>query len=114
MAKGIPDEAVVVRGGLNRAIDIVRSTGTHPCGVVGVSVESSADVGVLELSRTLPHGKIGVTTVRRVRAAGGDVVRTAGKSTYHATLTGLSPEVTSTLLTPTIVNPAKDEQQSHG
>jgi len=53
------------------------------------------------------HGQIGVTTGGAVRAAGGDVVRTSGRSPHHATLIGLSPDVASHLLTPTDVNPAK-------
>lgn len=55
----------------------------------------------------IPHGQIGVTTVGEVRSMGGDVIRTSGRSSYHATLTGLTPEQVSNLLTPTIRNPAK-------
>jgi len=62
---------------------------------------------VEELAAAIPHGQIGVTTVGAIRAAGGDVVRTSGRSPYHATLVGLSPEEASRLLTPTIANPAK-------
>jgi acyl-CoA thioesterase-1 len=56
-----------------------------------------------------PHGKVGVTTVAAVRALGGDVVRTSGRSPHHAALTGLSPEEMSALLTPTIQNPAGND-----
>jgi hypothetical protein len=45
--------------------------------------------------------------VRKVRQAGGDVIRTSGRSLNHATLTGLTPEQISLLLTPIIPNPAK-------
>ena len=103
----IPDEALVVRGGRNRPADIVRGTGTHPSGVTGVSVESAVGVSVAELAASIPHGQVGVTTVGEVRKAGGDVIRTAGRSPYHATLTGLTPEQASHLLTPTIPNPAR-------
>jgi hypothetical protein len=51
-----------------------------------------------------PHGQIGVTTVGEVRKAGGDVIRTSGRG-YHATLTGLTSEQISNLLTPTIPKP---------
>jgi hypothetical protein len=61
---------------------------------------------VAELAVNLPHGQIGVTTVGRVREAGGDVVRTKGRSPNHATLTGLPPDEISRLLTPTQPNPA--------
>ncbi|MES1023911.1 hypothetical protein ABN584_13540 [Gloeocapsa sp. BRSZ] len=43
----------------------------------------------------------------KVRQAGGDVIRTSGRSSYHATLTGLTPQQISRLFTPTIRNPAK-------
>lgn len=105
----IADEALVVRGGRNLVEDIKRGTGTHPSGVVGVSVESAEGKTVKELSGNIPHGQVGVTTAGDVRAAGGDVVRTSGRSPNHATLTGLAPEDTSKLLTPTIPNPAKQQ-----
>jgi hypothetical protein len=105
----IPDEALVVRGGHNRPADIVHGTGTHPSGVTGVSVESAVGVSVAELAVSIPRGQVGVTTVGEVRKAGGEVIRTTGRSPYHATLTGLTPEQASRLLTPTIANPARRE-----
>lgn len=106
----LPDEALVVRGGRNRPEDIARGFGVHPSGVAGVSVESAAESSVVELAAGVPHGQVGVTTVGRVRAAGGDVVRTSGRSPNHATLVGLTPEAASALLTPTVPNPARDEE----
>ena len=103
----IEDEALVVRGGRNRPEDIARGIATHPSGVTGISVESAADRTVEELVKMIPHGQIGVTTVENVRKAGGDVIRTSGRSPYHATLTGLAAEKASQLLTPTMPNPAK-------
>lgn len=64
-----------------------------------------------ELAKTIPHGQVGVTTVAEVRKAGGDVVRTTGRSSYHATLTGLTPEQVSKLLTPTIPNPGREQRR---
>jgi hypothetical protein len=107
MADRIPDEALVVRGGRNRPEDLSRGTGTHPSGVTGVSVESAAGLSVEDLAQAIPHGQIGVTTAGAVRAAGGDVVRTSGRTPHHATLTGLSPEAASRLLRPTVPNPTK-------
>lgn len=103
----IPDEAIVVRGGKNLPADMMRGTSTHPSGVTGVSVESALGVSVVELAASIPHGLVGVTTVGDVRKAGGDVIRTTGRSPYHATLTGLTAEQASRLLTPTIPNPAR-------
>ena len=107
MGERIPDVALVVRGGRNLPEDVRRGTGTHPCGVTGVSVECSEAVPLNELSETIPHGQIGTTTVAAIRAAGGDVVRTSGRSPYHATLTGLTADEASRSLTPTFVNPAR-------
>src|SRR5438105_15553465 len=95
MVARIPDEALVVRGGQNRPEDIERGTGIHPSGVTGVSVESAAGVSVEELARAIRHGQVGVTTAGAVRALGGDVVRTAGRSPHHATLTGIRHDVAS-------------------
>ena len=97
----------MVRGGQNRAEDIRRGTGTHPSGVTGISVECGYEKSVKELSALIPHSQVGVTTVSSVRAAGGDIIRTSGRSRYHATLTGLEPIKISDLLTPTIQNPSK-------
>jgi hypothetical protein len=107
MAERIPDEALVVRGGRNQPADLKRGTGTHPSGVTGVSVECAAGLSVEELAAAIPHGQVGVTTVGAVRAGGGDVVRTSGRTPHHATLTGLPPEEASRLLSPTIPNPAQ-------
>lgn len=107
MPPPIPDEAIVVRGGRNRPDDIDRATATHPSGVTGVSVECAVNIPVSELAATIPHGQIGVTTVAAVRRLAGDVVRTAGRSPHHATLTRLTPEQASKLLTPTIANPSQ-------
>jgi hypothetical protein len=107
MAERIPDEALVVRGGRNQPQDLQRGTATHPSGVTGVSVECAEGRSVEELAAGIPHSQVGVTTVREVRAAGGDVIRTSGRSPHHATLVGLSPEEASRLLTPTAANPAR-------
>ena len=102
----LPDEALVVRGGQNNAEHIRRKYKPHPSGVTGVSVHSAPGASVAELAVGIPHGQIGVTTVGKVRAGGGDVVRTYGKNPNHATLTGLTPEQISGLLTPTVPNPS--------
>lgn len=109
MADPIADDAIVVRGGRNRPVDLERGTGAHPSGTAGVSVECASELTVEELAESIPHCQIGVTTVAAVRMLGGDVVRTSGRSPHHATLTGLSPEEMSALLTPTIRNPARDD-----
>lgn len=109
MADPIAEDAVVIHGGRNRPTDMERGTGTHPSGTTGVSVECASGLTVEELAASIPHRQIGVTTVAAVRALGGDVIRTSGRSPHHATLSGLSPEEMSVLLTPTIRNPAGDD-----
>ena len=106
MADRIPDEALVVRGGRNGPIDILRGTATHPSGVTGFSVECAEGSSVDELAKSIPHSQLGVTTVGAVRASGGDVVRTSGRSLSHATVTGLTLAEASRLLTPTVPNSA--------
>jgi hypothetical protein len=104
----IPDSALVVRGGQNRPQDIRRGIRIHPSGVIGISVESVESISVAKLARAIPHKQIGVTNVGEVRKLGGDVIRTSGRSPYHATLTGLTIEQASKLLTPTTPNPARE------
>ena len=105
----LPDDALVVRGGRNRPEDIEQKTGTHPSGITGVSVECAPGATVEQLAGAIPHGQVGVTTVGQVRAAGGHVIPTSGRSPNHATLTGLTPEQASRLLTPTIPNPSRQD-----
>lgn len=107
IAEPIPDDTVVVRGGRNRPVEIARGTGTHPSGITGVSMECAVGLSIAQLAIAIPHSQLGVTTVGAVRREGGDVVRTTGRSPYHATLVGLTPEQASGLLTPLIPNPAR-------
>lgn len=107
MADTIADDALVVRGGRNRPEDIERGTAMHPSGVTGFSVECNSGHTLEELAAAIPHGQLGVTTVGAIRAVGGDVLRTSGRTPHHATVTGLTPEEASRLLTPTRPNPAR-------
>ncbi|WP_263357652.1 Ig-like domain repeat protein, partial [Acidicapsa ligni] len=113
----LPDDANVVRGGSgapgggNSAEGIAAGTGTHPSGVTGFSAESAPGQSVGELAKGVPNGQVGCCTVGQVRAAGGDVVSTSGRSPNHATVTGLAPSAASKLLTPTIPNPTKVKPQ---
>jgi hypothetical protein len=78
----------------------------HPSGVVGISVECAVGLSLEELSTSIAHRQIGVTTVGKVRQAGGDIIRTSGRRIGHATLIGLDHEQTSELFNPTISNPS--------
>jgi hypothetical protein len=75
-------------------------------------VESKPGACLAELCKNVPNNNVGVTTVGEVRAAGGDVIPTSGRSPNHATLTGLTPEQTSTLLRPARPNPVPKKERN--
>jgi len=105
----LANSALVVRGGspegANSVAGLAKGTGTHPAGVTGFSAESANGASLCQLCANVNHNQVGVTTVGQVRAAGGDVVSTAGVSPTHATVTGLKPEAANRLFTPTQPNP---------
>ncbi len=107
----LADDALVARGGsaagANSAEGLAKGTATHPSGVTGFSAESANGATLCQLCANMPsrYNQVGVTTVGEVRAAGGDVVSTAGRSPTHATVTGLTSEAANRLLTPTRPNP---------
>jgi hypothetical protein len=113
----LPDDALVVRGGQNLPANFADGSGVtvDPEGKVrDVSVNAGAGKSAKELaapnSKTgypgIPHNQIGVTSVGKVRAAGGDVTPSPTKrNPHHATLGGLTPEEASSLFRPTIKNP---------
>ena len=107
----LPDDALVVRGGLNLPEQFETGSGVATDiqgNLQEVSVNCSPGKSVEELSQGLLHGKIGVTTVGDVRAAGGDV--TAAPSPWnrnHCVLSGLDAQTASRLFQPTIANPAR-------
>ncbi|HEX4005473.1 MAG TPA: RHS repeat-associated core domain-containing protein [Acidobacteriaceae bacterium] len=113
----LPDDANVVRGGAgapgggNSPEGIAAGTSTHPSGTTGFSAESAPGASVEELAKRVPNGQVGCCKVGQVRAAGGDVIPTAGRSPNHATVTGLTPTKASGLLTPTVPNPAQVKPQ---
>lgn len=107
----LPDNAFVVRGGLNLPEQFENGSGVvidEQGKLQRISVNSAPEKSVEELSQNIPNGRIGVTTVGDVRAAGGDVVpaRTA-RNPDHCRLGGLDAEAASRLFTPTIANPNK-------
>lgn len=79
--------------------------------VNGVSVNSAPGKTVGELSQGLPHGKVGVTTVGEVRAAGGNVVPSpTANNPNHCTMCGVTPQKASDTMR-VIPNPAKRPDQ---
>ena len=84
--------------------------------VQDVSVNAAPGLSVHELTTAdaemgypgIPHNQVGVTTVGKVRALGGDVIPSPRKrNPHHATLSGLTPEQASSLFRPTVKNPNK-------
>jgi hypothetical protein len=108
---GLPDEALVVRGGTNTAERFANGSGVtvDAAGSLnGVSVNSAAGKSLTELSQGIPNGQVGVTTVGQVRAAGGEVIASPTRSNaLHCTLSGITAEVASELFTPTVRNPCR-------
>jgi hypothetical protein len=112
----LPDDALVVRGGLNLPENFAQGSGVivAPDGrIEKVSVNAGAGASITDLTATsqtgyagIPHRQIGVTTVGAIRAAGGEVTATpTRKNPFHATLSGLTPEEASKSFRPTIKNP---------
>lgn len=108
-AKGLPDSALVCRGGTCTADKFASGSGVtlDSAGKLqGVSVNSGAGKTVEQLTVGTPNKQVGVTTVGDVRQAGGNVVPspTAGNPN-HCTLCGITPQQAERLMTPTIRNP---------
>lgn len=90
----LPDDAVVVRGGLMLAADLAISAQSHFDieGVFALSVFSVAGASAATIATTVPlrHSKIRESTVGRLRSAGFDVVSSPGPP-GHADLVLSSP-----------------------
>ena len=118
----LPDDALVVRGGLNLPKNFEQGSGVGKDSdgkLDEVSVNSAVGVTVAELAAPnsatgypgILNNQIGATTVGKVRAAGGDVVPSpTKKNPNHATLKGLTPDQASGLFCPTIQNPTRSKK----
>ena len=89
LPKRLPDDAVVVRGGLMLRADLVLGAQAHfdSEGIHALSVYSAPGRTAAEIAVGVPlrHSKIRTSTVGRVRAAGYEVVSSPGPS-GHADL----------------------------
>jgi hypothetical protein len=114
----LPDDALVVRGGQNLPHNFAQGSGvTVDAGgkIQNVSVNAAAGLSLEQLTGPnsatgypgIPHKQVGITTVGKVRALGGDVVPSPRRGNpNHATLGGLTPEQASALFRPTVKNQA--------
>lgn len=117
----LPDDAVVVRGGLCEPHIVQKQAGREPDGTFGLSVRSAPGMTPEELAREAPavlNGRIRVTSVRRIRALGPqfDVIPTTGQGypEHHGTIVIPSRPVSdeharavSEAFDPPIPNPAR-------
>jgi len=98
--KGIPDSALVVRGGneANQAAAKINSAigPSRTPGVEGFSAQCNGGTCLSTLAGVLKNKQVGVTTAGDIRKAGGDVITTPGFGN-HVTVTNLSGEAASPL-----------------
>ena len=108
-AKGLPDSALVCRGGLCTADRFAAGSGVKLDAsgrMSGASVNSATDKTLKELSATIENKKLGVTTVGDVRRAGGDVVlKPTPNNPHHCEMCGITPQQAEKLFTPVVSNP---------
>jgi len=108
-AKGLPDSALVCRGGLCTADRFAGGSGVKldAAGKMsGASVNSAADKTLKDLSATIPNPKLGTTTVGDIRRAGDDVIhRPTLNNPYHCEMCGITPQHAERLFTPVVPNP---------
>jgi hypothetical protein len=112
----LPDDALVVRGGMNLTTSFVQGSGVTIQGGIlqDVSVNSASGLAVDKLTASnqqtgypgILNNQVGVCTVGKIRALGGEVIPSPTRSNpFHATLSGLSAEQASSLFRPTLPNP---------
>ena len=114
-AQRLPDSALVCRGGTcstNQFKNAKGATLDASGKLEGVSVNSGADASLLDLTRSLPHNQVGVTTVGDVRKIGGDVLPSprlngSNPNPFHSTLQGVTPQQAEQLFKPTVPNPSR-------
>ena len=105
----LPDDALVVRGGLNSVELLEIATGVtidEAGNLHGLSVNCAPGRTVAELAAGRPNRQVGVTTVGAIRAAGGEVQPdTTRGNPYHCLVGGISAQVAQELFNPLVLNP---------
>jgi RHS repeat-associated protein len=114
-AKGLPDSALVCRGGACKAENFVGGSGVSRAAdgtLSGVSTQSRAGASVEELAKPFKNNQVGVTTVGDIRRAGGRVTADGTpKNPNHATVDGLTGQQLERLFSPTRTNPVPPSQR---
>lgn len=109
-ASALSDSALVCRGGACTAERFSQGSGVTVDAsgqLQGVSVNSAPEATLEQLTSTIPNKQVGVSTVGKIRAAGGKVIpdpRTGNP--YHCTMCGVTPSQAEELFTPTVRNPS--------
>ena len=106
----LDDAVLVCRGGscLMRAFESGTGVTMDADGKLqNVSVTAAPGRTLAELSLTLPHARLGCTTVGDIRHVGGDVIADPRGpiNPFHCLIHGITPSQAETLFTPTVPNP---------
>ncbi len=111
MPAGLPDDALVVRGGSCTAERFQSGSGVsvdENGRLNGVSVNAGAR-DLEALCRTIPNRHVGVTSVGAVRRAGGEVAAApSSRNPDHCVMSGLTAEQAQLLFQPVRTNPSLD------
>jgi hypothetical protein len=106
-AGGVPDGAVVCRGGTCTAERFANGSGVTVDGagrLQGVSVNTGETIEAASVG--IPNGQVGATTAGQIRTAGGQVVSSpTARNRNHATMSGITPQQAEQIFTPTVPNP---------
>jgi hypothetical protein len=106
---GLPDSALVCRGGECGADNFINGKGVTQDAqgkLSGVSTQSAAEESLTVLTKPFKNEQVGVTTAGEIRQAGGTVTRDGSTANpNHATVDGLTGQQLENLFTPTIRNP---------
>jgi len=115
IGKLLPDSTLVCRGGKCTADRFSNGAGvsTNADGTLeGISTQSREGASLRELSQPIRHDDVGVTTVGKIRAAGGHVAADGTKANpNHATVGGITPKQAEQLFNPTVRNPVPKSQR---
>lgn len=84
-----PDSTIIVRGGEGRASWLARTVDLDG----RCSVQADPAASFEDLAACLPHSRVRRTTLGALRAAGGALDVSHGRSDYHCDLHGVSPAV---------------------
>lgn len=107
----LADDVPVVRGGSNTPSAFEGGSGVSSRvsdkSLDGISVNSNSGKSVKDLSKGIPHNKVGTTTVGDVRKAGGEVISSPTKNNPNHAKMSIPNAKNASELMKVIKNPAK-------